>query len=342
LSIEQKIERTLAPLFAALDAAQTNIDQVLSELKSVGFTDGAGAYVATVYRAFVQTSHILSASEHADTPIRLVRSFALDLNNEHDDPAAAAALLSGLARARPPEDRQLATQLDADIRIVENNRDDRLLTQAIARENYGEAIRLVDLMVARTPSGDDSVQLRTLQENLKQQRNRRYLKWGGWAVAAGFVIYIISQDGGGTLSPPSTYAPERAQVASSDSPSTPTAAVTSDPALSASIEAPPANPDVDLTTDVTTPPVGTSLELDASQVRYCTFEEARLTALKELVVDTNAAAIDDFNARVDDYNSRCGSFRYHATDLDAARAAAERDADRLASEARAIAEGWTQ
>src|SRR5690606_20101680 len=100
LSVEQKIEQALAPLFAALNAAKANVGQLIAELKSSGFTDRTGAYVAPLYRAFVQTSDVLSASEHADAPTRLVRSFALDLNNEHDDPAAAAVLLGGLTRVR--------------------------------------------------------------------------------------------------------------------------------------------------------------------------------------------------------------------------------------------------
>lgn len=339
LSVEQKIEQALAPLFAALNAAKANVGQLIAELKSSGFTDRTGAYVAPLYRAFVQTSDVLSASEHADAPTRLVRSFALDLNNEHDDPAAAAVLLGGLARARTPEDRQLADQLATDIRIAENNRDHRLFAHALERKDRGEAIRLVDLMVARTPSGDDSVQLRALQQGLKEQRNKLYLKWGGWAAAAAFVVYLASQSGSGTSSSVPTYTPDSTQASSSTAFSSP---AVPDPTASTPADPPPAAPDPSLATDVTPPPVGSDLELDASQVRYCTFEKARLTALKDLVTDTNSKAIDDFNTRVDDYNSRCGSFRYHAADLDAAKAVAERDADRFVSEARTIAEGWTQ
>ena len=88
--------------------------------------------------------------------------------------------------------------------------------------------------------------------------------------------------------------------------------------------------------------MGSGLELEASQVRYCTFEKARLTALQGMVSDTNSAAIDGFNARVNDYNARCGSFRYRPSDLDAAQAVAVRDADRITAEAQTIARGWEQ
>lgn len=344
LSIEQKIEQAMAPLFAALAAARANIGQVVSELQSAGFTDRAGVYVAPLHSAFVHTSHVLSASEHADAPIRLVRSFALELNNEHDESAAAGALLLGLARVRPPENPDLADQLATDIRIIENNRDHRLLTQAIDRKNHGEAVRLVDLMVARTPAGDDAVRLRAIQKGLEQQRTKRYLKWGGWAAAGAYVIYLISHGGSGTSSAPPTYAPDPSQVASSPSPPTPSATEVSpsDSAPTFAAETQQTSAEASSVTGVSAPPVGNDLELEASQVRYCTFEKSRLTALKEMVSNTNSTAIDDFNARINDYNSRCGSFRYQAADLDAAQAMAARDADRITSEARAIADGWNQ
>ena len=111
-------------------------------------------------------------------------------------------------------------------------------------------------------------------------------------------------------------------------------------ALAAQAEADAAN--AALATDESAPPVGSGLELEASQVRYCTFEKARLTALQGMVSDTNSTAIDGFNARVNDYNSRCGSFKYRPSDLEGAQAGAVRNADRITAEAQTIARGWEQ
>ena len=340
LSIEQRIAQAIAPLQTALNDARANVGQLITELKSTGFTDQSGALVAPLHRALVQTSHVLSASEHADLPIKLVRSLALDLNNEHDDPTAAVALLSGLRQLKAPVDPEIAAQIKTDILITENNRDHRLLSKAIDRKNHGEAIRIVDLMVARTPAGDDAVHLRALQTRLKQQRNKQYFKWGGWAAAGAFILYLITR-GGGSSSPPPIYTTDPSQAATNgpSTPSTP-APTTVDPTASPPVENAPATAPTTSSTDETPPPIGTSLELDASQVRYCTFEKARLTALKDLVSESNQKAIDSFNVRVDDYNSRCSSFRYHSEDLDAANAVVASDADRFTSEARTIAEGW--
>ena len=342
LSMEQRLQQTLEPLGTALAAAQANVRHMIGELKSTGFSELAGGLVGPIYRAFVQTSYVLSASEHVDAPMRMIRSFALDLNNDHDDPSAAVALLRGLSQARTPADPELKAQLDTDIRITENNRDHRLLTQALKRKDRGGAIRLLDGMLARTPPGEDAAGLRTLHTSLKQQQTKQYWKWGGWAAAGAFVLYLIVQGNGSAPTPPTTYTPDAGQ-ASDLAPSAPaTDPATANPAPAAPAEDSAAAAPTSSPTDVSAPPVGTSLELDASQVRYCVFEKARLTALKDMVTGSNQTAVDGFNARIVDYNSRCGSYRYHAADLDAANVVVAEDGSRFNSEARAIADGWTQ
>lgn len=343
LSDEKNLEEAVSPLLAALASAREQIHGVITGLKSSGFKEGAHPQISALRRGLVVAMDVMARSEHPDAPIRMVRSFALDLNNEHDDPVAALNLLRGLIELCPPRDPDLLDQIKKDIRTSENNCNHRLLTQALEAKNLGEAIRIVDLMVAANPRGEEGSQLRVLQEGLKQQRTRRYLKWGGWAAAAAFVVYLISQEGGGSASySPPTYVPETTTAEASLSPPSSENATPApdDAAPEAQAEADAAN--AALATDVSPPPVGSGIELEASQVRYCTFEKARLTALQGMVSDTNSAAIDGFNARVNDYNARCGSFKYRPSDLDAAQAVAVRDADRITAEAQTIARGWEQ
>ncbi|WP_299009507.1 hypothetical protein, partial [uncultured Caulobacter sp.] len=320
LSDEKQLEEAISPLLAALASAREQVRGVITGLRASGFKDGAHPQITALRLGLVGTMDALARSEYADAPIRMVRSFALDLNNEHDDPIAALNLLKGLIELYQPRDPVLLDQIKEDIRISENNANHRLLTRALETKNHGEAIRIVDLMVAANPAGEEGAQLRLLQERLKQQRTRRYLKWGAWAAAAAFVAYLISQDGGGSssYSPPNSV-PEATTAETSFA--SPTAELASPPADDVALPAPAEDvANAVLATDVSPPPVGSGLELEASQVRYCTFEKARLTALQGMVSDTNSAAIDGFNARVADYNARCGSFRYRPSDLDAAQA----------------------
>ncbi len=73
-----------------------------------------------------------------------------------------------------------------------------------------------------------------------------------------------------------------------------------------------------------TPPVGSGSVLTAPQIRYCTAENIRLDAAKEVVNQYNDSDIDRFNALVADYNSRCSNFRYRKGALESARSEVER------------------
>lgn len=73
-----------------------------------------------------------------------------------------------------------------------------------------------------------------------------------------------------------------------------------------------------------TPPVGSGSVLTAPQIRYCTAENIRLDAAKEVINQYNDSDIDRFNALVADYNSRCSNFRYRKGALESARSEVER------------------
>ena len=343
LAVEKQAEDDLAPLISAVASAKKDLKRVVAELKSNGFSAHSKGSIASLHRAFSQAMEVFEGGDHADAPARILRAFALDLNNEHDDPAAALALLKGLTAISTPIDSDLADAIATDMRVSQGNIDHRALTKALEAKKHGEALQILDLMIARNPDREESAQLTALQNALKQQRNKRNLKFGGWAAAIAFGLYLVTQEGGDSTS--SSNVPEAisSPVESTASPALDDSAVAAPIPDDAPIAPPdPVAADGAATTDVSMPPVGTDHELNGSQVRYCTYEKARLVALNDMVSDTSSTAIDGFNAKVDDYNSRCGSFRYHASDLEDAKALAERDADRIAAEARAIADSWIQ
>ena len=73
-----------------------------------------------------------------------------------------------------------------------------------------------------------------------------------------------------------------------------------------------------------TPPVGSGSVLTSPQIRYCTAENIRLDAAKEVINQYNDSDIDRFNALVADYNVRCSDFRYRKGTLETARSEVER------------------
>jgi hypothetical protein len=91
--------------------------------------------------------------------------------------------------------------------------------------------------------------------------------------------------------------------------------------------------------DEETPPaVGSRQHLSLNQLRYCRFQEARLSLIKPKV--QSAQDIRTFNLLAVDYNSRCSDFLYR--DEDAAIVAGQLDSnrERLAAEADEIVAAW--
>lgn len=67
------------------------------------------------------------------------------------------------------------------------------------------------------------------------------------------------------------------------------------------------------------------------EVRYCVFEDERISRMKVLVKDNEQVRI--FNSFVSDYNSRCGSFRYRRGSLETAQRQARERGPELQKEA---------
>jgi hypothetical protein len=332
LSEQQEIDKALAPLTTAIEAAKANITRVSTDLSRFVFGSAqACPEVQQVYIAFIECRDKLAGGTHADAPIRLLRNFALDLNNEHDSAPAAATLLEGMQKFSEPRDDDLRQSLNRDLKTLRNNRDQSLLTAAIEGENWTPAIELIDKMLPRVSNETERTQLRELQATLQGRRTSRNWKRAGWAAVALFIVYTVVQEGNNhpstnqsasTIGTPSTddQSPSSQDTWTNAEPNSTTATDTA--------EAPP--------------PVGEGLTLNAEQVKYCVFEDARLKSLSSLIDNTNGRAVDGYNSRVEDYNSRCSSFKYRTRDFTAANAALANAETQIATEVREIADGLSQ
>jgi hypothetical protein len=343
LTEQASLEQRLEALKAALLEARENVRLVAVDLKDRGFGSAGCARVSIQLRqAFSEAVADLSTSKNRDLPLVLVRSFALDLHNEDNETAASRALIEAVIEIAPPHDPELASRIEADLKILRDTEVERRLIVAVEAKHFNEASHIIDDML-REGAGD-RVQLLQLQAGLKQRRNKRLWTWFGWGAAAVFVIYLVSNEGGSgsstapdpsagyTVVPESSSASELAPAYEPQSAEAPTAS--SDELTAASSS--------DTGDSVSMPPTGTENMLDPSQLRYCAFEKVRLTAMQPIIENGGEQAVSQFNLRVDDYNSRCGSFRYQGGDLEAARSAASLATPQLTTEAEAQAREWLQ
>ncbi|WP_242343595.1 MULTISPECIES: hypothetical protein [Anaeromyxobacter] len=145
----------------------------------------------------------------------------------------------------------------------------------------------------------------------------------GWVILVGGAISLFSmcESGSRKSSSPTSYASSY----SSSTGAAPSPAVRSTSAV-------PYTPPVEDYSE-NRPQVGRNLRLSTAEVRYCVFEDTRISKMEPLVL--NNAQVAAFNRFVEDYNSRCGSFQYTRGTLESVRKqATERDAQ-LSAEARA-------
>lgn len=344
LTEQASLEQRLEALKAALTNARDNVRLVAGDLKDRGFGNAGCASVSVQLRqTFSEAVADLSTSKNRDLPLILVRNFALDLHNEDNETAASRALLEAAVKIAPPQDPDLTSRIEADLKTLRDTEVERRLILAVEAKRFNDASNIIDDML-RAGTGDRE-QLLQLQAGIKQRRNKRLWTWLGWGAAAIFVIYLVSNEGSGSGSSTGSD-PSAGYTVLPDSSSATDPAPTSEPE---SVEVPAASSDgaepvapADAGESVSMPPIGTQNVLDASQLRYCAFEKVRLNAMQPIIVNGGEQATSQFNLRVDDYNARCGSFRYQGEDLEAARSAASLATPQLTTEAETQAREWLQ
>jgi hypothetical protein len=87
----------------------------------------------------------------------------------------------------------------------------------------------------------------------------------------------------------------------------------------------------------TTPPEGYSGPLSLSQLRYCKFEEKRLSLLEPRVPQS---AYAQFNERVEDFNSRCANAQYRTSDETTIDSELSQSDAKIETQVNAILGGW--
>jgi hypothetical protein len=356
LKAESGVDHAMSALRTAINEAKGKVRRTALELQNGGFGEESYGSIATLRDAFVAAVDALTGTPRATLPHIELRSFALDLNNEDKETAAALRLLEGAARLRPPQDPAFAAQLENDIKVARDNLDFERAMTAMKEKRWNDAERSVDALLSRASAEEQSV-LTALKRKIVDQRSRRFWKFAGLAGTGLFVVYLILV-GSVPTTPPSTVAtsgetaPAVADVPTAATDVTTAAAAAADASAAAAQAAalPSSDPpttDQALPPDasseaVETPPIGTDQVLGPAQLRYCKFEQARLEAVQNILRAPSDAAVEKFNARVSDYNARCGNFRALHSDVAAAEQATTAAQSRIDSEAQALASEWSQ
>lgn len=286
------------PLTEAVRRGQENLAQLAREILKGRYRVDGGGLAGELFRTFEEARAKADELSPTELPWYLVRSVALDLNNDAGEPYAATRLLENIYRTAPPG---IADKIQDDLQSLKILRLQKDLHDAVKSEDLVRARDLAAEIMEAAP--DLRAEYARLHAGLNERiASRSRTRWFWGILAAIAAIIMLSE---GDFSSSSHEPPSTSSGTSLDDYLTPDA-TTSEPTIS---EDPPSNDE----TGASIPPSeGHFGPLTLPQLRYCMFEKRRLDLLDSRI--STSAGIRWFNDRVDDFNSRCAKGSYSLTD----------------------------
>ena len=187
LDEQQKQFEVVEPLVAACEAAKSQIPNLKSALRTLGFASARRGIAKDIFEAFDTAARAPGAE---DAAFLVVRDLALFVNNDRNDPETAFRLIDGLIiyrGAKPTQD--MSNKLDEERSVLHRNW--KMAELERHRGNVGTMSRIIDEMLVYA-KGKDRAELNQLKSAIDRKKNERI----GWLVVIGVVILLIAFFGG--------------------------------------------------------------------------------------------------------------------------------------------------
>lgn len=314
-------EQGVRELGAYIDQLRTDLDPLVRELKG-GFKAGGIGRAKLLFQVFDTAVKTTKGTAASDLPWFLVRSLALDINNDMGEGAASDALISGMTThpAFGQASQNMRTAIQNDHRVLRMNAAQARFSRAIEKKDTAQAREELLVMSGLATEESEKRQYQQAIANLDAAKRGSMVRWIFWVVVIVVaLIAVASQSNNRNRSP--SYSSSRPPAATNNAPAAVPASTT---ASQAEVK----------------PAAYSTQPFSRGNIRYCEFESARLDAIDEIFGAESNAVINKFNAAVDDYNSRCAEYRYYPSDLTAVRQELAASQTKIDSDARAILQGW--
>lgn len=316
--VDQEGARELVEFIEKLRA---DLDPLISDLRH-GFGTSANGNARRLYQLFDKAVSATKGTDVGHIPWLMVRGLALDINNDLGEGAASEAIISGLVNHSSFKDasQDVRTAIRTDYRTLQMNAAQARLKRAVDRKDNADARLALQTMVGLATEESEKRQYQQAINNLEAAKRGRIFRWGFWGVIAVVAIIAISNQGNSRSS--SSY--------SSSSSRPPASTNYSKPAQTA---APVTNQEV-------MPAAYSTTTFSRGNVRYCQFQNARLDAVDQMMINESNRVIGRFNEAIDDYNSRCASYEYYVDDLTAVQRELNASRAKISADARSMLQGW--
>jgi hypothetical protein len=313
-------QELVRPLVDAVERAKGKLSVVAREVLRGRFSEKGSGIAGELYRQHTAARAIAAQLTPPDLPWNLTRSVALELNNEAGEPHAAEKILEFIVQDAPAS---IVDRIREDLAALNGLKLQKEFHEAIKVKNLKKARELASRIIEEVPEErDEYIKLRDLltQRIVKGKRTGWF-----WAALGGlFLIGIINdslEKHPNSTQPPYESGTYATPTAGSDTSATDATGVSSQDYG-----------------EETAPPAGYAGPLSLSQLRYCKFEEKRISLLEPRVPQS---AYSQFNERVEDFNSRCGNARYRASDEATIDSELSQSDAKIESQVTAILGGWT-
>lgn len=341
---QQRREEAIAPLVAAVTAAQNDLPALARVLNLKGFAGNAGAAVGPMVAA-LDVVIAQGRPDMIETAILLVRGLAIDLYNEAHEATAALAITKALQAHRNLVPHRVRQKLDEDLTTLERHLQLVSMKTALDSGDLDRADALVIGLLDRAPA-EEVEALHSMRDLIaarrKDKRGSMLSRLTPVAILAGIIGFFALADLLDTAPQATEAAVEATDTGyvTDEAPPQPPPAAPSDPASDLAYAGgglPQFTPPV-MDTSESAPPISYSEQtLALPQVRYCVRQKARLQSVANSI--TSDEESERFNTAVDDFNSRCSQFRYNTSDMTTVESEIATSGAQLRREGQAILEG---
>lgn len=178
-----KMEEVVAPLFDLVLQIFKNDKDFIKTLQKKEFSEDSGGIAGTVFRAFLLVRKDTDNTEHASLPWEMLRKVGIHLNNQSENPKAAAKILKKMQSMNPPED--IADQIDADVYTMHENILGKDLKAAFEAKNSSKVKSILKELIEHGRTEEQKKEWKELLHQVENQKSQ--MPW--WWIFLAIIIF---------------------------------------------------------------------------------------------------------------------------------------------------------
>jgi hypothetical protein len=326
---EAMTHESLDDFVTVLEEAKENTFTLIESIYEGEFSPGQNGLAGRLYREFDIAVRKMQGTSDSALPWVIIRSLAIELNNEHDSERPALTILETITinyDLAPPE--EALELIEKDLRTIRGNVALIEFDNAIRHNRLKDALKFIDRVIDGTDKLEQIAQYQSIKDSIKKKINAQRIKWVVGSIFAVVIVVGIVIEVSVVRTPNSTstysnkYSKYNKQVPKNSSET-----------IRGSITANTNNSHKEVK-----PPTESGRRLSIEEARYCLYQKERLAAMRPLIA--TKYELSQFNQLVDEFNACCSKSLYLERDIVKLRSELEGSRQHLKEGAAKIVNSW--